>query len=182
LAAMEFENEEAVIEGVVMDYEGEPVADAKLEIEGTSKTAMSNENGEFKFIDVIPSKYRMRVNLTKNGNKKVSYVHGFKNNLVIKIFNQEPVKFPVIIESSRKTKVSGIVKIAETGEALYGANLAFSKNGSFITGVTSQFNGEFISRLDPGHYDILVTYVGLVDLVGTISVKAGYNHKIELFP
>ncbi len=49
----------------------------------------------------------------------------------------------------------------ENGEGIPFANVAAEKSGSIVTGTTTDFDGWFtIKPLDPGNYDIRVSYVG----------------------
>ena len=58
-----------------------------------------------------------------------------------------------------QTAIAGkVTDASDNGAELIGANLVFKKNGNFITGVSTDFDGNFKVNLDPGTYDVIVSY------------------------
>lgn len=71
-----------------------------------------------------------------------------------------------------QTSVQGKVTVEDTAEDLIGANISFKKNGDFITGVATDFDGNYKINIDPGTYDIVASYIGLSDMqINGIIVK-----------
>lgn len=57
--------------------------------------------------------------------------------------------------------LKGKISDAKTGEPLPFVNVVIERSGQQVTGGASDFNGEyFIKPIDPGTYDVVVTYVG----------------------
>ncbi len=57
--------------------------------------------------------------------------------------------------------LKGKISDASTGEALPFVNVVLERQGTQVTGGASDFDGEyFIKPIDPGVYDVVVTYVG----------------------
>ena len=64
--------------------------------------------------------------------------------------------------ASEKTILTGKVTVRETGDPVIFANVALYKQGKIITGAQTDFDGLYeIKNIDPGTYDVEVTYVGL---------------------
>lgn len=57
--------------------------------------------------------------------------------------------------------VCGKVSDAETGEGMIGANVQVTKQGVWIQGTSTDFDGNYCVELDPGTYDFTFSYVGL---------------------
>ena len=69
----------------------------------------------------------------------------------------------------------------DNGAELIGANLVFKKNGNFITGVSTDFDGNFKVNLDPGTYDVTITYLGLDELqINGVLAKAGQTTSLPV--
>ncbi len=81
-----------------------------------------------------------------------------------------------------QTAIAGKVTDAnDNGAELIGANLVFKKNGNFITGVSTDFDGNFKVNLDPGTYDVTITYLGLDDLqINGVVAKAGQTTDLPV--
>lgn len=79
--------------------------------------------------------------------------------------------------STAQTSLSGKVIDAESGEELIGANVILEKNGVFVTGTATDFNGDYRLYIDPGTYDIKVTSIGYPERQITgVVVKAGQTN------
>ncbi|MCF8226135.1 MAG: TonB-dependent receptor [Bacteroidales bacterium] len=63
--------------------------------------------------------------------------------------------------------VSGLVKDAQTGEALIGANVVYGPT----SGTATDFNGEFKLKLSPGYYTFNISYVGYETKVREVVVE-----------
>jgi len=182
LAAQEFKNEETVIAGVVVNQtSGKPVANAKVTMDGRKDFIITNADGIFKFEDVELNNTNSMIRVSKNKINSGFPVRGFKKDVIISIFDFEPIAIESIKKSSKNTLIAGVVRDANTNEKLIGANIIFSQNGLFVSGISAGIDGEFEVPLAPGSYDVIVKYIGYVDVVGTFSIEEGYHHKTDFF-
>jgi iron complex outermembrane receptor protein len=78
-----------------------------------------------------------------------------------------------------KAIIKGNVKDAKTGEPLYGVNVYSAKG----VGTTTDFDGDFQLKLDPGTYEIKISFVSYKDIKKSVTVEAGqtltFNEKLE---
>jgi len=74
-----------------------------------------------------------------------------------------------------QTSIQGKIKEEATGDAVLFATIALYKNDVLMQGVESDFDGNYsFSDIDPGTYDIEVTYLGLqTQRITGIIAKAG---------
>jgi len=80
-----------------------------------------------------------------------------------------------------QTAVAGKIIDGDTKEELIGANIVFKKNGNFITGTSTDFNGDYKVNIDPGTYDVSTTYLGLNEkLIKGVVVKAGQTTSLPI--
>lgn len=80
-----------------------------------------------------------------------------------------------------QTTLSGQVTDQETGEVLMVASVVISKNGIYVDGVATDFDGHFELVLDPGTYDITASYVGYSSLKITgVTVKEDQDNEVSL--
>ena len=59
-----------------------------------------------------------------------------------------------------QSSLGGKVIDAELNEELIGANISISKNGVFVTGASTDIDGNYKINLDPGTYDVEASYTG----------------------
>ena len=59
-----------------------------------------------------------------------------------------------------QTLLSGKVTDEATKEDLIGASVKITKGGEVVKGAITDFNGEYRISLDPGKYDVEVSYTG----------------------
>ena len=78
--------------------------------------------------------------------------------------------------------LSGKITDEETGETLIAANVIVQQNGVFITGVSTDFDGNYKINLDPGTYEIIVSFLGYPNhLVKNIEILKDHTiKKIDL--
>lgn len=80
-----------------------------------------------------------------------------------------------------QTSLYGKVSDKETGEELIAANVQILKGDVLFTGVTTDFEGNYSLNIDPGTYDISVSYVGYeTSKIKDVIVKAGQKNKLDL--
>ncbi|MEM1319052.1 MAG: carboxypeptidase regulatory-like domain-containing protein [Bacteroidota bacterium] len=81
-----------------------------------------------------------------------------------------------------QTSIYGKIKDADAdGEGLIGANVALFENGVLVAGQSTDFDGNYKIDIDPGTYDIEVSYVGYPTKRTTgVLVKAGQATKLDI--
>ncbi len=81
-----------------------------------------------------------------------------------------------------QTSLAGKVTDEETGEPIIFGNVALYKNGVLTTGVETDVNGNYnFSNIDPGTYDVEVSYVGYQpQRVTDVKVLAGKSNKLDI--
>ncbi|GJM31639.1 MAG: hypothetical protein DHS20C18_06400 [Saprospiraceae bacterium] len=81
-----------------------------------------------------------------------------------------------------QTSLAGKVIDEETGEPIIFGNVAIYKGGNLITGTDTDFDGNYsFSNIDPGTYDVEVSYVGYqAQKVTEVKVLAGKSNKLDL--
>jgi outer membrane cobalamin receptor len=77
--------------------------------------------------------------------------------------------FATTLLAQEKAVVKGNIKDAKTGEPLYGVNVYTNTN----QGTTTDFDGNFTLKLDPGTYDIKISFVSYKDLKKSVTLEAG---------
>ena len=65
--------------------------------------------------------------------------------------------------------ISGTIKDAETGETLIGANVLIKAG----VGTVTDYNGKFSLQVDPGQYNLTISYVGYKTINKKVEVAAG---------
>ena len=80
-----------------------------------------------------------------------------------------------------QTSLEGNVSDEETGEAILFGNVALYKGGALITGVETDFDGNYsFSNIDPGTYDVEVSYIGYATQRQTnVVVLAGKANRLD---
>jgi outer membrane receptor protein involved in Fe transport len=84
--------------------------------------------------------------------------------------------------SQGSTSVGGKVTDQESGEPIAFGNVVLYKNGVFTTGTETDIDGNYLfSNIDPGTYDVEVSYVGYTSqrLTG-VKVLAGKSNKADV--
>ncbi len=80
-----------------------------------------------------------------------------------------------------QSSLEGKVTDATTGETVIFANVIIFKNGNLITGTTTDLDGNYVfSSMDPGTYDVQVSYTGYPDQLQTgVVVLAGKAIRLD---
>lgn len=85
-----------------------------------------------------------------------------------------------LLAQTATTVLEGIVTEAESGEQLIGASVRILKQKELVTLVISDYDGRFRVTLDPGIYDLQITYTGYTPLeITNVNVVAGKINRIE---
>ncbi|MFK8007010.1 MAG: von Willebrand factor type A domain-containing protein [Saprospiraceae bacterium] len=80
-----------------------------------------------------------------------------------------------------QTSISGKVTIAETGEEIIGANVIISQNGKFVQGETTDIDGNYSIRVDPGTYDLAFSYTGFANQkITNVIANAGKVTQVNV--
>jgi len=80
-----------------------------------------------------------------------------------------------------QTSITGKVSDKETGEDMISANIVVSKNGVFIQGETTDIDGNYSMRIDPGTYDMEISYTGYAtQQITGIVANAGQATKVDV--
>ncbi len=81
-----------------------------------------------------------------------------------------------------QTSLSGKVTDFDTGEPIIFGNVGLYKNGNLVTGAETDFDGFYsISSIDPGIYEVEVTYVGYQAYkIAEVLVKQGRDNKLDI--
>jgi len=83
--------------------------------------------------------------------------------------------------SSAQTYVMGTVTNEETGEALEFANIVFYKNDVYSKGTSADLDGNYKIEIDPGTYDVEVSYTGLASKkVSDVNVQLGKENNLNI--
>jgi len=81
----------------------------------------------------------------------------------------------------QNTSLAGKIQDSETGEELIGANVTLYKNGVLTTGASTDFTGNYSMNLDPGTYDVEVSYIGYAPKrIVSVVVQAGRANKLDV--
>jgi len=80
-----------------------------------------------------------------------------------------------------QTTIEGKVTDKETGEELIGANIILKKNGVYVQGASADLDGNYSIRIDPGTYDLEVSYTGFPkqEIKGVLA-SAGSATKVDV--
>ncbi len=80
-----------------------------------------------------------------------------------------------------QTTLGGKITDIDTGEELIGANVTVSQKRIFITGTSTDFDGNYKLSLEPGIYDVKVTYVGFPpNKLSEVIVREGQNNSLNI--
>ncbi|MCB9272052.1 MAG: carboxypeptidase-like regulatory domain-containing protein [Lewinellaceae bacterium] len=92
------------------------------------------------------------------------------------------IVFACAVSGWTQTSLEGKVTDQETGEALIGCNIALYRNGVLVTGTDTDIDGNYtLSNIDPGTYDVEVSYVGYQTQRQTgVVVFSGKSNKLDI--
>ncbi len=80
-----------------------------------------------------------------------------------------------------QTSLNGKITDAETGEDLIGANVVLKQNDAYKAGASTDFDGNYSLSVDPGTYDVEVSYIGFPNnLITGVVVNAGQSNTLDV--
>ncbi|MFK7947552.1 MAG: carboxypeptidase-like regulatory domain-containing protein [Saprospiraceae bacterium] len=182
------------IRGEIQNYDKAEMADIVILLmdkknENNSIQIKVDSLGQFEIVLSKQNYYQLKVYSKKYHNitKTLRYLSGKEKSIIIELIKrQEPLNVVAIPTFNYTQNISkpdsSIVSIKgkvfdEAGEPLMFASVAIYKNGALVTGVQTDFDGEFyFNSLEYRLYDIEVSYVGY-NSVRIVNVMA-VNDKI----
>jgi len=150
-------------------------------VKNTDMVTVTDKEGIFEFDEeLVPAKLG-QVFLERDRYRTTQYINF--NQDTIKIVFEESVKRQAKMSRTpfNGTQVSGTIWDDDSKEILIGANIIFKKDEKFVTGITTDFNGNFKLNIDPGDYKFTVKYLGFDDYYGKVTVKAGNNNNLKVY-
>ena len=87
-----------------------------------------------------------------------------------------------VVTALAQASIQGKVIDDELNEGLIGANVVIYRNGEYIDGTSTDFDGNFsINNIDPGTYVVEVTYTGFASQrIEGYQVNAGRVNKLDI--
>lgn len=80
-----------------------------------------------------------------------------------------------------QTTISGKVIDEDFGEELIGANVIFYQSGVYTAGISTDFDGNYQLEIDPGTYDVEVSYIGYpTNNVSGVVVEEGEANHLDI--
>lgn len=166
--AMEIEAERAVTKGRVVDQVGNPIPNMSIQVDGTSFKTTTDASGKFELDTIIPwiAQHLFKTNGIGYSQAEIDYNNdGWLIKLPYRSTAFKDLQQGEILlkdaDSRKYAQLSGQLLDESTGEPLLFANVILLKNGSAITGVSTDLDGDFkIGNIEPGIYDIECSYLG----------------------
>lgn len=92
------------------------------------------------------------------------------------------IMFAQVLSAQNIGTLQGRVTDEATGEPIILCNLLLFRNGVEVTGGTTDLDGNYqITNLDPGRYDIEVSYVGYqTQRIEGVIINAGRVHRVDI--
>lgn len=80
-----------------------------------------------------------------------------------------------------QTTINGKVTDEKTGEELIGANVVLYQSGTYRFGSSTDFNGNYRMNVDPGTYEMKVSYVGYsTSSISGVLINASQENRIDV--
>jgi outer membrane receptor protein involved in Fe transport len=81
-----------------------------------------------------------------------------------------------------QTSLGGTITEEESGEPVLSGSVVLKKNGTFITGTSTDFDGNYnFANIDPGTYDMEISYVGFqTRIITDVVVFVGKANKLDV--
>lgn len=79
-----------------------------------------------------------------------------------------------------QTTINGKITDEDTGDELIGANVVLYKAGTYRFGASTDYNGNYRMNVDPGTYDMEVTYLGYsTSKISGVLINSGQENKVD---
>lgn len=151
-----YTSERAVLEGVFLKADGKPNPNATVRLYPNGPEQKTDENGRFRFIH--PDLDRSNC-LHYDGNQCFR-LSNFKQDIVLRerapVGSWNPSTNGAI---AGNTVLSGKIT-DDQGEEMIGATIKVLRGTELVRGTISDYNGDFRLSIDPGNYDVEVSYTG----------------------
>ncbi len=86
-----------------------------------------------------------------------------------------------MISLTAQTTLTGKITDQRTGEELISASVVISQKGNFIQGDVTDFDGNYSIRVDPGVYNVEISYTGFrTQKITGIVAKEGMATKVDV--
>ena len=179
-AAYEFPAERAAVEGVLLKRNGKPIQRAGVSLYPDGPSVETDIKGRFSFKNVDLRQYTH----LHYGRDRYYPLYDYDSDIVLRAGNsndRDDIPFNVLRRpnASGNTILSGQVK-DETGEAMIGATVKILKDGEFVRGVITDFDGNYRTAVDPGVYNIEYSYTGYkTERIDHVNVLAGQFNVVD---
>ena len=81
---------------------------------------------------------------------------------------------------AQNTSLNGKITDGQSGEELIGANVTLFRNGVFVSGGSTDFEGNYSINLDTGIYNMTISYVGYqATKITGVKVVANKNNQLD---
>jgi hypothetical protein len=159
-----------VVTGVVIDaVTGDSLSGARVFVEGTSRSAVSDTNGSFIIADVPRGSHMLVCEKIGYPRQRISNFYVFKERVRRLVFR--------LAMPGTAGRIEGVVRDKVYGETLPGANVCI--DGTTM-GAMSNFDGSFyIYGVPQGRYSVSIEYVGFEKQTRSVVVQAGTTVEIE---
>jgi len=162
----------AELTGKVTTSSGLPIPDAQVRIEQTerrrnTKTAYTEKNGSYRFPDLLPSRYDIRI-------EHSAYSYETITNIELKSGDRKQQNITLYKPAS----ISGTVMIEELGQAARGITVT-ARGPRPMTAVTAHDGSYYAGDLKPGEYLIESSSEGIhhYRMKKTVKVSEGEDKK-----
>ncbi len=86
-----------------------------------------------------------------------------------------------VLTYGQATSIYGKVTTEDTGEELLYANIVLNKNGAFVAGGSTDFDGNYSIPVDPGVYEMKISYTGYSDTtISKATLKEGQKTHLNI--
>lgn len=167
----EHSSERATVEGWLCDANtGKLLAGKKLTLHPDGATVETDTAGNFHFVKADITRYRH----IRDEQNQLHEIADFPMKMMVRQGIPEGRQQWYYSQSypsqQGPTILSGKVTDEAGGEELIGASVRITMNGQTVRGTITDFNGDFRIPLNPGKYDVEVSYTGY-----TVSRVTGVN-------
>lgn len=147
--------ERAVVEGVFLKANGKPYPNATVRLYPNGPEQKTDKNGRFRFVD---PDLEISNCLHYDGNQCFR-LHNYRQDIVLREREHTGTGSVSSTPTDGKTVLSGKIT-DDQGEALIGATIKVLRGTDLVRGTITDYNGDFRLSIDPGNYNVEVSYTG----------------------